>query len=111
MGDKGASGLDLVNGQQQREPLIKSSAIHQFNGGNVVALEDSKVKNGAGSSQLLGTPLSRSGLKRNTSYGNLMPTDSKETRVRVIYTGGTIGMMRNEQNGKSIPEFPILFNN
>lgn len=110
MGENGASGLDLVNGQQQRQPLIKSSAIHQLNG-NVVSLEDSKVKNGAGSSQLLGTPLSRSGLKRNTSYGNLMPTDSKETRVRVIYTGGTIGMMRNEQNGKSIPGFPILFNN
>lgn len=49
-------------------------------------------------------PASPSGsvpFKRNTSYGNLMPTETKETRVRVIYTGGTIGMMRNEKNGKS----------
>uniref|UniRef100_A0A1B0A1S8 asparaginase n=1 Tax=Glossina pallidipes TaxID=7398 RepID=A0A1B0A1S8_GLOPL len=46
-------------------------------------------------------PASPSGsapFKRNTSYGNLMPTETKETRVRVIYTGGTIGMMRNEKN-------------
>ncbi|XP_037938737.1 L-asparaginase-like [Teleopsis dalmanni] len=39
-----------------------------------------------------------SSLKRNTSDGNLMTTEIKEARVRVIYTGGTIGMMRNERN-------------
>lgn len=39
-------------------------------------------------------------MRRNTSDGNLMAQEVKEARVRVIYTGGTIGMMRNERNGK-----------
>lgn len=42
----------------------------------------------------------RSSLKRNTSYGNIPSADKTEARVLVIYTGGTIGMMRNEKNGK-----------
>ncbi|KAL7744703.1 hypothetical protein ACLKA6_017198 [Drosophila palustris] len=37
-------------------------------------------------------------MRRNVSDGNLMAQDVKEARVRVIYTGGTIGMMRNERN-------------
>ncbi|EDV91958.1 L-asparaginase [Drosophila grimshawi] len=37
-------------------------------------------------------------MRRNHSDGNLMAQDVKEARVRVIYTGGTIGMMRNERN-------------
>jgi len=41
-------------------------------------------------------------MRRNASDGNLMAQDVKEARVRVIYTGGTIGMMRNERNGKWI---------
>lgn len=40
-------------------------------------------------------------IKRNISDGNLLPTEVKEARVRVIYTGGTIGMVRNENNGKN----------
>lgn len=39
-------------------------------------------------------------MRRNLSDGNLMAQEVKEARVRVIYTGGTIGMMRNERNGK-----------
>lgn len=46
------------------------------------------------------SPTKSSSLKRNTSHGQLMPAETKETRVRVIYTGGTIGMVRNERNGK-----------
>ncbi|XP_054728793.1 L-asparaginase [Anastrepha obliqua] len=37
-------------------------------------------------------------MKRNISDGNLLPSEIKEARVRVIYTGGTIGMVRNENN-------------
>ncbi|XP_036319118.1 L-asparaginase isoform X2 [Rhagoletis pomonella] len=37
-------------------------------------------------------------IKRNISEGNLLPSEVKEARVRVIYTGGTIGMVRNENN-------------
>ncbi|XP_030381287.1 L-asparaginase [Scaptodrosophila lebanonensis] len=37
-------------------------------------------------------------MRRNVSDGNLVGQDVKEARVRVIYTGGTIGMMRNERN-------------
>lgn len=48
------------------------------------------------------SPTKSSSLKRNTSYGNLMPAETKETRVKVIYTGGTIGMVRNERNGKCL---------
>lgn len=39
-------------------------------------------------------------MRRNTSDGNLMAQEVKEARVRVIYTGGTIGMVRNERNGQ-----------
>lgn len=46
------------------------------------------------------SPTKSSALKRNTSTGKLMPVETKETRVKVIYTGGTIGMVRNERNGK-----------
>lgn len=37
-------------------------------------------------------------MKRNVSYGNLGNTT--EARVLVLYTGGTIGMLRNDKNGK-----------
>jgi L-asparaginase/Glu-tRNA(Gln) amidotransferase subunit D len=37
-------------------------------------------------------------MKRNLSYGNLGNTT--EARVLVLYTGGTIGMLRNDKNGK-----------
>lgn len=39
-------------------------------------------------------------LKRNVSYGNLENTT--EARVLVLYTGGTIGMIRNNKNGKKM---------
>lgn len=42
----------------------------------------------------------RSSLRRNVSKGNLMSSDHTESKVLVIYTGGTIGMMRNENNGE-----------
>lgn len=50
------------------------------------------------------TPQSTSklSLRRNTSFGNMPPTDKTEAKVLVIYTGGTIGMMRNDKNGKII---------
>jgi hypothetical protein len=37
-------------------------------------------------------------MKRNVSYGNMENTN--EARVLVLYTGGTIGMIRNNKNGK-----------
>ncbi|XP_016942489.2 L-asparaginase [Drosophila suzukii] len=37
-------------------------------------------------------------IRRNKSDGKLMAQDVKEARVKVIYTGGTIGMVRNERN-------------
>lgn len=43
-------------------------------------------------------PVSSSQMKRNESYGNL--ENRTEARVLVLYTGGTIGMLRNERNGK-----------
>ncbi|KAG5669594.1 hypothetical protein PVAND_017481 [Polypedilum vanderplanki] len=35
-------------------------------------------------------------MQRNVSYGNLM--NQSEARVLVLYTGGTIGMLRNDKN-------------
>lgn len=49
-----------------------------------------------------------SSLKRNISHGKLMNTDVKEVKVRVIYTGGTIGMVRNERNGKCCDKFSLI---
>lgn len=43
---------------------------------------------------------SKSSLRRNISYGN-MPANSAEAKVLVIYTGGTIGMIRNNKNGEN----------
>ena len=37
-------------------------------------------------------------MKRNVSYGNL--EEKNEAKVLVLYTGGTIGMLRNEKGGK-----------
>lgn len=42
----------------------------------------------------------KSSLRRNRSYGNMLASGNSEAKVLVIYTGGTIGMMRNEKNGK-----------
>lgn len=39
-----------------------------------------------------------SSLRRTPSYGTMVT--ATEANVLVIYTGGTIGMMRNEKNGK-----------
>jgi L-asparaginase/Glu-tRNA(Gln) amidotransferase subunit D len=46
----------------------------------------------------LNGPLTMS-MKRNSSYGNML-ADYDEAKVLVIYTGGTIGMTRNENNGE-----------
>lgn len=37
-------------------------------------------------------------IKRNASYGAL--GNQSEARVLVLYTGGTIGMLRNDKNGE-----------
>lgn len=38
-------------------------------------------------------------LRRNTSFGNIPASNCTEAKVLVIYTGGTIGMIRNKKNG------------
>lgn len=38
-------------------------------------------------------------MKKVASYGNL--ENRTEARVLVMYTGGTIGMLRNDKNGKN----------
>lgn len=37
-------------------------------------------------------------MTRNASYGNL--ENRTEAKVLVLYTGGTIGMLRNDKNGE-----------
>lgn len=39
-------------------------------------------------------------MKRNVSYDNL--ENRTEARVMVLYTGGTIGMIRNDKNGETL---------
>lgn len=44
--------------------------------------------------------MSRASLTRNMSYNEMLaPPVRTEAKVLVIYTGGTIGMMRNEKRG------------
>lgn len=43
----------------------------------------------------------QSSLRRNVSKGNLI-ADRVESKVLVIYTGGTIGMIRNETGGMCV---------
>lgn len=42
----------------------------------------------------------QSDMKRITSTGNIQSRDEKEAKVLVLYTGGTIGMLRNDKNGE-----------
>uniref|UniRef100_A0A1B0CBT9 asparaginase n=2 Tax=Lutzomyia longipalpis TaxID=7200 RepID=A0A1B0CBT9_LUTLO len=59
----------------------------------------------------------KSSLRRNRSYGNMLASGNTEAKVLVIYTGGTIGMMRNEKHAlepirnalvKNIRRFPHM---
>lgn len=43
----------------------------------------------------------QSEMKRITSTGNIQ-SNEQEAKVLVLYTGGTIGMIRNDKNGKSL---------
>lgn len=43
---------------------------------------------------------------RNVSYGNL--GTQSEARVLVLYTGGTIGMLRNDKNGEKFVTFVLV---
>jgi len=45
-------------------------------------------------------------MKRNASYGHL--GSQTEAKVLVLYTGGTIGMLRNEKRGKQASIFNQL---
>lgn len=48
-------------------------------------------------------PAVSSNMVRVKSYGTLGSLDSKpERKVLVIYTGGTIGMIRNKEGGKHL---------
>lgn len=78
--------ISPVRSQHQRQ---NSSMAHSFNSSPTPAT-DKKLT-----------------LRRNASYGNMMPTNSTEAKVLVIYTGGTIGMIRNRNNG----EYLIFFLN
>lgn len=73
-----------------------------------ISLSPFKDHNGIGStSTATATRLDRSSLRRNVSKGNLLG-DRSESKVLVIYTGGTIGMMRNSNNGKNKNQFGIF---
>lgn len=39
---------------------------------------------------------------RNNSSGSLITESVRESRVLVLYTGGTIGMIRNENGGNAL---------
>lgn len=75
------------------------------------SINDIIVQNGKSPAQANNLPAATNGhinsstkssLRRKISYGNMIESEQTETKVLVIYTGGTIGMMRNEKNGKRI---------
>uniref|UniRef100_A0A8D8C2E1 asparaginase n=1 Tax=Culex pipiens TaxID=7175 RepID=A0A8D8C2E1_CULPI len=98
-----------------------SSPSDDEEGGLVMHLINSRTTNGSPSSKVSSTTsngngspwprkqlvdvnprsgsldLSKLPMRRNSSYGR-MPSENPEAKVLVIYTGGTIGMMRNERN-------------
>ncbi|XP_076360381.1 L-asparaginase 1-like isoform X2 [Tachypleus tridentatus] len=49
-------------------------------------------------------------LRKNCSVGNLNLEGSNEARVLVLYTGGTIGMVRSEK-GVYVPQYNVLESN
>ncbi len=61
-------------------------------------------------SKMLNNNERRSSLRRNVSKGNLMSSDHTESKVLVIYTGGTICMMRNENNGEIFYFYFVVLN-
>lgn len=106
-----------------------SSPSDDEEGGLVMHLINSRTTNGSSTSKVTSTTTSngngspwprkqlvdvnpRSGsldlsklpMRRNSSYGR-MPSENPEAKVLVIYTGGTIGMMRNEKNGELLIGF------
>ena len=91
-------GFAMGNGSPAHHPTTLRS------GASTVTLVDQLTP----TSESPGSPFSprspkyhhKSSLKRNSSYGTLPAADKTEARVLVIYTGGTIGMMRNEKNGE-----------
>lgn len=74
---------------------------HKHGGSLSTSMSSFLDHNGMGSaSTATATRVDRSSLRRNVSKGNLLG-DRIESKVLVIYTGGTIGMMRNSANGKN----------
>lgn len=67
------------------------------------SVNDFNAQNGKSASQTNGycNISTKSSLRRKISYGNMIESEQLETKVLVIYTGGTIGMMRNDKNGES----------
>lgn len=94
------SSMPSENGNSNGGP--PSSVNEQSNGHHSERPQSIRTKSiPIQTSGSMGSPSTcSSSLKRNISQGNLLNSQAKEAKVRVIYTGGTIGMVRNEQNGK-----------
>lgn len=110
--------------------ITASSPSDDEEGGLVMHLINSRTTNGSSSSKVSSTTsngngspwprrqlvdvnprsgsldLSKLPMRRNSSYGR-MPSENPEAKVLVIYTGGTIGMMRNEKNGELLIGFRV----
>lgn len=83
------------------DSLRPANGHHHHKHNVSVSMSPFKDHNGLGSpSMATTTRLDRTSLRRNVSKGNLLG-DRIESKVLVIYTGGTIGMMRNSSHGEN----------
>lgn len=81
------------NGQVQR-------TTSEMEAGSGDTFPARKTSSGNGGGLVVASSGGRLAMRRNVSRGNLI-ADRAESKVLVIYAGGTIGMIRNETGGKS----------
>lgn len=88
--------MNGINGNQSKSAdttEAKRVAFHQAND----SLDLSAAANKSSKAADASAKMHSASMRRSESYGHM--TAGSEAHVLVIYTGGTIGMMRNENNG------------
>lgn len=89
IGGRGGNGL-----------VQRTTSETEAGSGDTFPARKTSSGNGAGGGGLVvASAGGRLAMRRNVSRGNLM-ADRAESKVLVIYAGGTIGMIRNETGGE-----------
>lgn len=87
-----------ANGSDAKRVTFKKTADEEINSVDVLTTTSSPAAAAAiHKAAEKRSRLNSISMRRSESYGHMTP--GSEAHVLVIYTGGTIGMVRNENNG------------